>query len=93
MRSTISWIKQTVLLAYQSSNCDTQDLQVKAHDVRSMHASLAFKGGGVPRADFRLLFLEEPQHLHFLLSKRCVLAVYRPNRLQIRPSGICSVCG
>ena len=46
MRSTISsWIKQTVLLAYQSSNCDTQDLQVKAHDVRSMSASLAFKGG------------------------------------------------
>ena len=45
-RSTISsWIKQTVLLAYQSSNFDTQDLQVKAHDVRSMSASLAFKGG------------------------------------------------
>ena len=46
MRSTISsWIKQTVLLAYQSSNSDSQDLHVKAHDVRSMSASLAFKGG------------------------------------------------
>ena len=46
MRSTISsWIKQTVLLAYQSSNSDSQDLHVKAHDVTSMSASLAFKGG------------------------------------------------
>ena len=46
MRSTISsWIKQTVLLAYQSSSSDSQDLHVKAHDVRSMSASLAFKGG------------------------------------------------
>ena len=46
MRSTISsWIGQTVLLAYQSSIFDAQDLQVKAHDVRCMSASLAFKGG------------------------------------------------
>ena len=46
MRSTISsWIKQTVLLAYQSFNSDSQDLHIKAHDVRSMSASLAFKGG------------------------------------------------
>ena len=46
MRSTISsWIKQTVLLAYQSSNSDSQDLHVKAHNVRFMSASLAFKGG------------------------------------------------
>ena len=46
MRSAISsWIRETVLLAYQSSNFDTQDLQVKAHDVRSMSASLVFKDG------------------------------------------------
>ena len=46
MGSTISsWIRQSVLLAYQSSNFDTQDLQVKAHDVRSMSASLVFKDG------------------------------------------------
>ena len=46
MRSSISsWIKQTVLLAYQSSICDIEDLQVKVHEVRSMPASLAFKGG------------------------------------------------
>ena len=46
MRSTISsWIKQTVLLAYQSSKADSQDLHIKAHDIRSMSASLAFKGG------------------------------------------------
>ena len=46
MRSTISsWIRLTVLLACQSSNFDTQDLRVKARDVRSMSASLAFKGG------------------------------------------------
>ena len=46
MGSTISsWIRQTVLLDYQSSNFDTQDLQVKAHDVRSMSASLVFKDG------------------------------------------------
>ena len=46
-RSTISsWIKQTVMLAYQGSGLETQNLsKVKAHDVRSMAASLAFKGG------------------------------------------------
>ena len=38
---------------------------------------------GVPRADFRLLPLEEPQHIFYLLS--CVLAVHRPNRLQLGP--------
>ena len=46
MKATISfWIKQTVLLAYQSPNSNPQDLHVKAHAVRSMSASLAFKGG------------------------------------------------
>ena len=46
-RSTISsWIKQTVMLAYLGSDLETQNLsKVKAHDVRSMAASLAFKGG------------------------------------------------
>ena len=46
-RSTISsWLKQTVILAYESSDVETQTLtNVKAHDVRSMAASLAFKGG------------------------------------------------
>ena len=46
-RSTISsWLKQTVILAYESSDVETQTLSnVKAHDVRSMAASLAFKGG------------------------------------------------
>ena len=45
-RSTISsWIKQTVILAYQSSGSNNKDLQVKAHDIRSVSASLAFKGG------------------------------------------------
>ena len=46
-RSTISsWIKQTVMLAYQGSDLETQNLsKVKAHGVRSMAASLAFKGG------------------------------------------------
>ena len=39
MRATISlWIKQTVSLAYQSSNSDSQDRHIKAHDVRSMSA-------------------------------------------------------
>ena len=47
LRATISsWIKQTVILAYQESDLETQKLsRVKAHDVRSMAASLAFKGG------------------------------------------------
>ena len=46
MRATISsWIKQTVSLAYQPSNSESKDLHIKAHDVRSMSASLAFKGG------------------------------------------------
>ena len=41
-----SSIKQTVILAYQESDLETQKLsRVKAHDVRSMPASLAFKGG------------------------------------------------
>ena len=46
-RATISsWLKQTILLAYEESDSETQQLcQVKAHDVRSMAASLAFKGG------------------------------------------------
>ena len=37
-RATISsWIKQTVILAYQESDLETQKLsRVKAHDVRSM---------------------------------------------------------
>ena len=46
-RATISsWLKQTILLAYEKSDSESQQLcQVKAHDVRSMAASLAFKGG------------------------------------------------
>ena len=46
MRATVSsWIKQTVSLAYQSSNSESKDLHIKAHDVRSVSVSLAFKGG------------------------------------------------
>ena len=46
-KSTISsWLKQTVILAYESSDVETQSLaNIKTHDVRSMAASLAFKGG------------------------------------------------
>ena len=46
-RVTISsWIKQTIILAYQNSTeTDQKVSQVKAHDVRSMASSLAFKGG------------------------------------------------
>ena len=45
-RSTISsWIKQTVALAYQSSDSMSEHAHVKAHDLRSMSASVAFKGG------------------------------------------------
>ena len=46
-RATISsWIKQTVMLAYEGSDLETQNLfRVKAHDVHSVAASLAFKGG------------------------------------------------
>ena len=29
--------------------------------------------------------MEEPQHVFYLLFKRCVLAVHRPNRLQLGP--------
>ena len=44
---TISqWIKQTIHTCYQSSDMtDQQVTQVRAHDVRAMAASLAFKGG------------------------------------------------
>ena len=46
-RITISqWIKQTIHTCYQSSDMtDQQVTQVRAHDVRAMGASLAFKGG------------------------------------------------
>ena len=45
-RATISsWLKQTVILAYESSDVEILTLaNVKVHDVRSMAASLAFKG-------------------------------------------------
>ena len=41
-----SWIKQTVLLCYQLSDEETQNLhQVRAHDVRAFAACKAFQGG------------------------------------------------
>ena len=45
--STISsWIKQTILLCYQLSDEEAQNLhQVKADDVRAFVASRAFQGG------------------------------------------------
>ena len=40
-----SWIKQTVLLCYQLSDQNAQDLhQVRAHDVWAFAASQAFRG-------------------------------------------------
>ena len=46
MRGCLFFLDQRVcLIGYQSSNFDTQDLQVKAHNVRSMSASLVFKDG------------------------------------------------
>ena len=49
-RSTISsWLKQTVIFAYENSDVDTQALQnVKVQDVGAMAASLALKGGVSP---------------------------------------------
>ena len=46
-RATISsWIKQSIILAYQKSDQEVQNVsQVKAHEVRALAASLAFKGG------------------------------------------------
>ena len=41
-----SWIKQTVLLCYQLSDEEAQNLhQVRAHDVRAFAASKPFQGG------------------------------------------------
>ena len=41
-----SWIKQTVLLCYQLSDHEAQNIhQVRAHDVRAFAASKAFQGG------------------------------------------------
>ena len=45
MRCYLFLDQRDCLIGYQSSNFDTQDLQVKAHDVRSMSASLVFKDG------------------------------------------------
>ena len=46
-RSTIShWLKKTVLSCYEMADQETlQVSRVKAHDVRALSASLAFKGG------------------------------------------------
>ena len=46
-KATISsWIKQSIILAYQKSDQKVQNVsQVKAHEVRALAASLAFKGG------------------------------------------------
>ena len=46
-KATIShWIKETVKLAYDSADSETlQVSRVKAHEVRAMASSLAFKGG------------------------------------------------
>ena len=44
--TTISWIKQTIVLCYQLSDEPAQTLhQVRAHDVRAFAASKAFQGG------------------------------------------------
>ena len=41
-----SWIKQTIVLCYQLSDKQAQELhQVRAHDVRAFAASKAFQGG------------------------------------------------
>ena len=41
-----SWIKQTVLLCYQLSDEEAQNIhQVRAHDVGAFAASKAFQGG------------------------------------------------
>ena len=41
-----SWIKQSIILAYQKSDQEVQNVsQVKGHQVRVLAASLAFKGG------------------------------------------------
>ena len=45
MRCYLFLDQRDCLIGYQSSNFDTQDLQVKAHNVRSMSASLVFKDG------------------------------------------------
>ena len=46
-KATISsWIKQSIILTYQKSDQEVQNVsQVKAHEVRALAASLAFKGG------------------------------------------------
>ena len=46
-KATISsWIKQSIIVAYQKSDQEVQNVsQVKAHEVRALAASLAFKGG------------------------------------------------
>ena len=58
-RATISsWLKQTILFTHEKSDSESQQLyQVKAHDVRSMAASLAFKGGAY-LSDVRLMFVQ-----------------------------------
>ena len=71
-RATISfWLKQTILL----SDSESQQLyQVKAHDVCSMVASLAFKGGVSLNEILEACFLEVSQYLHQFLSEGPLLA-------------------
>ena len=58
-RATISsWLKQTIFLAWEESGSESQQLcQIKAHDVRLMTASFAYKGG-VSVHDFECMLLE-----------------------------------
>ena len=71
-RETISsWLKQTILLAWEKSDSESQQLcQIKAHDVCLMTASLAFKGG-VFVHDFECML---PETIIFLpISDSCPL--------------------
>ena len=69
------------MLAYQGSDLETQNLsKVKAHDVRSMGASLAFKGG-VSLGQILGALLEITHHIYKFLLERCGLEVKRSVRI------------
>ena len=78
------------MLAYQGSDLETQNLsKVKAHDVHSMAASFAFKGGVSLNQILGACFLEITHHIYKFLLERCGLEVKRRVR---RFPGFCGFC-
>ena len=91
MRSIFSsWIKQTVLLDYQSSNSDSQDPYIEAH-ITSMSVSLVSKVGSY-LSEYQAPGAGVPTILHHIPLGRCSLAIPGPIHVQIGSCRFSSAC-